>query len=144
MNSTTKIALDISFENVTEIWIKSGENIWVWNPDRTVETLGGGEGPHHISRFLDDSDGDHWYLFGMPAGNFSVHDLVRGDSFEDAYESYIDWAAENRCIKIEKEDYEDYGVEGDSPTCGFTSDGVPVDTESIRGEQVRLHKVVCA
>ena len=64
--------------------------------------------------------------------------LQVGSSFEDAYESYID---NDDSLIIPPEDYKDYAVESDSPTCGFTSDGQPVDTESVQGFEVTLTSV---
>lgn len=64
--------------------------------------------------------------------------LQVGSSFDDAYESYVD---NDESLIIPPEDYKDYDVEGDSPTCGFNSDGQPVNTESVQGFEVTLTSV---
>lgn len=138
------VNLDVSLENVSQIWVESGGFLWVWNPDKTVEShdlMDRVGGPYHIVDFLDESDGERWFIFAVVDCHFPARDLVRADSFEGAYEEYVDWAAENRHIKIEEGDYADYKVESDESTCGWTSDGTPVDTESIQGHEVQLWKI---
>jgi hypothetical protein len=61
-----------------------------------------------------------------------------GSSFEDAYESYCD---NDESLIIDAAAYDDYGVNTDNATCGFTSDGMPIDTESISGFDLSLVSV---
>lgn len=93
-------------------------------------------GPYHISAIVDDDfDGSEWFLFAVVDCYFPCHDLVRADSFEDAYEKYIDWAAENRGIKFDDADIPPNESDEWENIC-MTSNGVPVDTDNIQGFQV--------
>lgn len=64
-----------------------------------------------------------------------------GSTFEDAHESFCD---NDASLIIDESDYDDYGVRTDNPTCGFTSDGMPIDTESVRGFDLSLVSVTFA
>lgn len=64
--------------------------------------------------------------------------LQFGSSFEDAYESFLD---NDESLVIPPEDYADYDVETDNPTCSFNSSGEPVDSETIQGFEVKLRSI---
>lgn len=97
---------------------------------------------HKRIQSILDSSGSSWlshaYIF-YTADCFDPPVYLQfGSSFEDAYESFID---NDESLIIPPEDYKDYDVESDSPTCGFTSDGQPVDTEAVQGFKVTLTSV---
>ena len=64
-----------------------------------------------------------------------------GGAFHDAHESFCD---NDDSLIIDIPDYADYGVETENPTCGFTSDGKPIDTEGVRGFDLQLVQVTFA
>jgi hypothetical protein len=130
----------VDCEHVQRIRVRQGESEWVLDLTGTVEThypMDRVGGPYRIHDFAE-SDGEQWFLFSVADCAFPLVDLVRGSSWEDAYESYIDWAAEHRHIAIDPADFGDYALETNNPTCHFTSDGRPVDTDNVQGNQVRL------
>lgn len=126
--------------HVRRIRVKHGEAEWVLDLSGTVEThdpLDRVGGPYRIHDFVE-SDGEQWFLFSVVDCAFPLVDLVRGSSWEDAYETYVDSAAEKRDIAIAEADFDDYALESDNPTCHFTSDGRPVDTDNVQGNVVTL------
>ena len=130
----------VDCEQVQRIRVRQGEAEWVLDLSGAVETHAPMDrvgGPYCIHAYVE-SDGEQWFLFSVVDCAFPLTDLVRGSSWEDAYETYVDWAAERRQIAIDEADFKDYAVESDSPTCSFTSDGKPVDTDSVHGDQVTL------
>jgi hypothetical protein len=153
-----KLPIDLSgieLERVVEIWVsrfslaalrtlpadKRDRELYVWSIDNSVDTSEV-VGPSTLFDVVRESDGAYWYMFWCADCFSPPMDLVRGDSFEDAYEYYIDWAAEHRGLKIEEPDLKDYDIDGDNPTCSFTSEGIPVDTNSVNGTEVYLYKLV--
>ncbi len=121
--------------------------LWVWSSGdidahHPVDRCGG---PYKLSDVINECGGARFYLFSVQDCAFAITDVVLADSWEEAYEEYIDWAACHRGIGIDKKDYGDYGISEenwDSATCSFTSNGTPVDTEAIQGHEVTLYKVV--
>ena len=96
---------------------------------------------HIISEILnEDSDDERWFIFYVEDCYSPPMTLVRARSWEEAYEIYIDWAAEHRGLEITEDARKDY--EGpDGLVCSYTSNGVPVDTKSIQGFEVRLERI---
>jgi len=130
----------VDCEGVQRIRVKQGDAEWVLDLTGTVESHAPMDrvgGPYRIQDFVE-SDGEKWFLFSVVDCAFPLTELVRGSSWEDAYETYVDWAAEKRHIAIDESDFGDYAVESDNPTCSFTSDGKPVDTDNVQGNQVML------
>jgi hypothetical protein len=134
----------VDCDKVRQIWVRAGESEWVY------DTIGAQEshdpmdrvgGPYRINEYVE-SEGDKWFLFACVDSYFPLRELVRGNSFEDAYETYIDFASEKRHLRIPPEAYADYDVESDSPNCSFDSSGNPVDTECIQGSEVQLSRLV--
>lgn len=123
------------------------EILWIWDATGKTETHNPMDrvgGPMHISGIDTDSEGDRWFLFSVVDSYFPVTHLVRGNSFEDAYEYYVDYAAKHCGIKIEEPDLKDYKIADDDEgtlECDFTSDGQPVDTSNIHGQEARLVSV---
>ena len=58
--------------------------------------------------------------------------IVRASSWEEAYEGFIDWQVDQ--LKIEEPDLKDY----DEESLHYSSNGVPVGTEGVRGKEVWL------
>jgi hypothetical protein len=141
---TTELKLGyVDCENARRIWVRSGEAEWVFDAEGKTEShdpMDRVGGPYRISAFVSDSDGSQWFLFAVVDCHFPLHDLVRGDSFEDAYEAYIDWAAEHRHIAIAEDELPDY-LDGDDFSGSYTSDGRPVDTDNVQGHQVTLLRI---
>jgi len=139
--TTTTVALGyVDCDRVQRIRVQQGDAEWVLDLTGTVEThdpMDRVGGPYRVHAYVE-SDGDQWFLFSVVDCAFPLRDLVRGRSWEDAYETYIDWAAEHRHIVIDESDFGDYAVETDNPTCNFTSNGKPVDTDSIQGGPAKL------
>lgn len=121
------------------------EDCWVFNPDKTIDTHCPEDrcgGPYGLFAVVNPDDyGERWFIFAVVDSHFPLRELVRADSFDDAYEIYVDHAAEHWHLKIEPEEFADYGVDTDSPTCSFDSHGNPVDTDSIHGSEVRLTRI---
>lgn len=89
---------------------------------------------YKLTAFVDDEygSGSKWFLFGIPVGNFGICDLVRGDSFEEAYQNYLEFASKHRNLEIEDPTNE----EMESGT--WTDGGILVDTSEVTGHEVRL------
>jgi len=135
----------IDLEHVTQIWVRFGDSPYCLDTTGAIDThdpLDRVGGPYRITSYVE-SDGDKWFLFAVVDSHFPSHDLVRGDSWEGAYETYIDWAADHRNIVIDENEIDDYR-DGDDNRCNWTSSGTPVDTESIKGAEVTLEKIVTA
>jgi hypothetical protein len=134
----TKLGWHDDLSGATAIWVrdKGGEE-WVWQKGREIEAHDPADrlgGPYRLYDFVDTGSGEHLYIFAVVDSAFPAYDLVRADSFEDAYEAYIDWAAHHRNIAIDEQDLKDYDPDG----IHFTSDGIPVDVDDIHGAKVRF------
>lgn len=143
---TTRKPVELGYLDLTatQLWVLQGEGEWVFDTTGTVEShdpMDRVGGPYRITDYVD-SDGDKWFICAVADCAFPCYDLVRGDSWEEAYENYVDWAAEHRHIQIEEADYGDYAVDSEDPTCSFTSDGKPVDTDSVHCTEVVLARIV--
>jgi hypothetical protein len=133
----------VDCEQVQRIRVRQGKAEWVLDLTGTVEThdpMDRVGGPYRIHAYVE-SDGEQWFMFSVVDCAFPLRDLVRGSSWEDAYETYVDWAAEHRHIAIDQADFKDYGVETDHATCNFTSHGKLVETENVHGDQVALSAI---
>jgi hypothetical protein len=122
----------------SSIWVEDNTgNRWVWQKEKKIETYDPADrvgGPYHISALVDEGSGEHLYIFAVVDSYFPLHDLVRANSWEEAYDIYLDWAAAHRHIAIDKEDLKDYKED----ELSFTSNGIPVDTDNINGHEVTL------
>jgi hypothetical protein len=97
---------------------------------------------HKIYEVLnDDNDGENFYVFYCEDCYSPPFTLVRASSWEEAYEVYTDWAAKNRGLAILECEEKDYYDEHGELVCSFTSDGTPVDTESVNSFEVKLERV---
>ncbi len=89
-----------------------------------------------------DSSGSSWlenaYLFYTEDCYDPPVYVQFGITFEDAHESFCD---NDESLIIDESAYGDYCVRTDNPTCGFTSDGQPIDTEAVRGFELSLVSV---
>lgn len=87
----------------------------------------------YLSGFLSSS-GSSWdneaYLFAVADCAFPCLYIQFGSSFEDAYESFCD---NEPSLLIPESDYADYDLHSENPTCQFTSDGKPIDTDNVQG-----------
>jgi hypothetical protein len=75
----------------------------------------------------------NWFIFFINDCFDPPMYAINGNSFEDAYEEFIDWKEAE--LRIDDADLADYG--GD---VHYSPNGVPVDTESIQGFDVKLVK----
>jgi hypothetical protein len=133
----------VDCEKARRIWVRSGDAEWVHDSEGKTEChdpMDRVGWPYRISAFVSESDGRQWFLFAVGDCHFPLHDLVRGDSFESAYEAYLDWAAEHRHIAITEDELPDY-MDGDNFTGSYTSDGKPVDTDNVQGHEVTLLRI---
>lgn len=164
--------------NVERIFVRfnslNSQAVYVWiDPeaysvhDRTlaeklVEALLGGRSVNVRPLYLID---DFWNSSGSKLFIFYVADcfdpplyLVQSDSFEDAYEQFIDHAAIHLGLAIEDSELHEYSNNPatktnytreewdaltiteklDSLEIFYSSNGVPVDTESVQGEEASL------
>lgn len=136
----SKLGWHDDLSEATSIWVKGtrGEE-WVWQKGKEIVAHDPADrvgGPYRIYDFIDEGSGEHLFIFAVADSYFPLHDLVRADSFEDAYEAYIDWAAKRRHIAIEPPDLADY----DPDSLNYTSSGVPVDTDNVHGNEVRFDR----
>lgn len=116
---------------------------WIWQSDElgdakesTYHPVDRCGGPLKLSGIDTKSLGntfmdDLWWIGCVADCHFPIYDAIRASSFTEAYESYLDYAAEHRGIVIQESDYADYDVDSDCPKCGFTSNGTPIDTDSV-------------
>ena len=126
------------------------KSIWMWSCDPNAKTkhpMDRCGGPYGISDIvnvvLNESPGscEQCWLMCLADCAFPIYDLVFADTESEAMELYADFCADHRNALIPESDYEDYDVEGDSPTCNFTSDGRPVDTDTMVITPMRLVSV---
>ena len=129
------------FDDPGEIMVVDSQgNEWLWEKSKKkaahdpMDRVGG---PFRLSDFIDDN-GDKFFIMTVVDCAFPLSDLVRADSFESAYEAYIDWAAKRRHLEISIEDLKDY----DPEQVHMTSNGVPVDDENLKGSEVKLVKAL--
>lgn len=137
-------------ENLCRVWVRDPrvpahheEAVWLWDETKLLKShdpMDRVGGPYRIVDFIGDQSiaGDRWFLFAVADCAFPLHDLVRADSWEEAYEIYCDWAAEHRHIKIEQPNLSDYVDEQGEYNGSYTSDGTPIDTENVCGFEVTL------
>lgn len=126
---------------------------WVYDPSGTVESHCPedrcGE-PFKIPSFCEDTDGDQWFLFAICDSHFPSRYLVRGDSFEDAYEAFVESAIEQ--LGISDEDLPDYfpdntrwmdrsNYDWDNYTGSYSASGTPVDTDDVQGGEIFLTRI---
>jgi hypothetical protein len=135
-----KLGWHDDLDGATAIWVKGtrGEE-WVWQKGKkgSIESHDPADrvgGPYRLYDFIDEGSGEHMFIFAVADSYFPLHDLVRADNFEDAYEAYIDWAAKRRHLAIEPPDLADY----DQDSLNYTSDGIPVDTDNVQGFEVKF------
>lgn len=141
------------------IWVRHFEKsdekpfevcFWLWqdagniNKIETHDPMDRVGGPYELTDFVDDEYGfgEKWFIFYVQDSYFPTYDLVRGDSFEEAYQNYLDFAAEHRHIKIEEHEMKDYEDEKTGEFRGnFTENGIAVDTENVQGFEVSLVRI---
>lgn len=118
---------------------------WVYNPSGEVEShhpMDRVGGPFRLLDLVDeDGSGDKWFIFAVVDSYFPIHHVVRGSSWENAYEQYIDYAAEHCHIVINAEELPDYLNEEGEFEGSYTSNGEPVETDNIQGFEVKLSRL---
>lgn len=97
-------------------------------------------GPVRLSGMnVDEGDG-RFFLFWIADCMSPPMYVVLASSLEDAYEIFVDWQVDQ--LKIEDDDLKDYIVDSATGEVGkgatYTSSGVPIDTESVSGQEVFL------
>lgn len=123
----------MEFSKVVRIWTRVGKTLWVFDSTgqiRSHHPMDRCGGPMGIVDYAG-GEGNKFYIAAVADCAFPVYDLVRGENFDDAMEQYIDWAAEHRGITIAEEDFQDYTDQDGELECQFTSEGIPVDTDSL-------------
>lgn len=113
--------------------------LWCYDTTGAVETHDPADrcgDPLRIYGFVSDSWGERLFLFCIADSHFPITYLVFGDNFQAAYECFIDHQADY--LEIGEDEADDYKLNTDDPTCGFTSDGKPVDTDNVQGFEVAL------
>ena len=136
--------------NVTRIEVKGSRAVSraVWRADGTSEsdaqpfTLVNPENwPTGANRpflfWVEDCYSPPLYLVAVESFRDS------DDGFADAYEVFLDFAADRCHLLIEEPDLKDYLDGSGEYTGDYTSDGRPVETESIRGEACRIVRIDC-
>lgn len=133
------------------IWVQSlqapvgsEDGIWVWDCEGKIEThcpMDRVGGPYGLSDFVNEDCGERFFVFAVADCAFPIYDLVCADSWEHAYEDYIDFAAEHRHCLIDDTDLKDYLDKNGEYQGSLTSDGKPVDTDNIQGDEVRLIRI---
>lgn len=118
-----------------QIFVKTDEDCY---PDTKVSGL-------IVSDNAYDDD-DPFFIFYVSDCAFPPFYVVRGRSFEDAYEAFVDDCVERKdgSVVIDYKDPEavkDYGLDGENPSCNFSSDGTPVCTEAVQGFEINLRAV---
>lgn len=135
-----KLNWHADLSTATQIWVKDSRgNDWVWQKGKEITAHDPADrvgGPFRIYDLVDEGSGEKLFIFAVADSYFPLHDLVRADTFEDAYEAYIDWAAKRRHLAIEPPDLQDYNEDD----LHYTSDGVPVDTDNVQGFEVRFDR----
>lgn len=119
--------------------VHSNERQYLWGEGETSDVVG----PARVSDLIDDwgLDGGVWVIFYLADCAFPPLYAIRGRTFEEAYEVFVDWHAENQHgLKIEDSEMADY----DQDNLNYTSNGIPVDTESVGGFEVKLVSVTMA
>lgn len=129
--------LDFDDLNVTGITVRQNESIvkYLWTEKEVVSN-----GDKKISALIVDETcfNKRAFILYVEDTSSPCMDLVLSDSWEEAYECYKDWAADNRNIKISDQDLDDYDGNED-----VTSTGIPIDTESIKGFEVKIVSIDC-
>ena len=138
MNMNKNKTIELSGVVATSLLFAKGERQYLWGAGETSDVVG----PARIVNVLDDWDLDDavWCIFYLEDCYWPALYAVRGEHFQAAYEAFIDWHAENQHgLKIEDDELKDY----DENTLHFTSNGIPVDTESVQGFEVKLISIGC-
>lgn len=145
MTKTTKQPANLSYVDcgqVKQITLCDPNNldtIWLWDATGEREAhcpMDRVGGPFCLYDLVECDDGKCWFVFAVCDSYFPIHDLVRADSWEEAYEKYVDFVCEHRHCKIADENLSDYGDDYQ-----VTSDGTPVNTSTIQGNELRLLKI---
>lgn len=135
-NTSTEKAKLISLDNIerisTLVWSANGRQ-YLWGKGETSDVVG----PTSVSDVSDYGWGK-WFIFVIADCYFPPLYAVRHESFESAYEEFCDWQVEQ--LKIEELDLKDY----DENALHYSSNGAPIDTESVQGFEVTLVRVECA
>ena len=138
-NSTESLPSEFS-EELSNLKISTavflhGDKRYVYNhPDTPKEKkIPVNVGDGYLSGFLASS-GSGWdkeaFIFTVVNCFDPCLYIQFGQSFEDAYESFCDNAPE---LIIPESDFKDYDMDSENPTCQFTSDGKPINTDNVQG-----------
>lgn len=139
--------LDFDDNPPKAVWVKDRDAVWVLgNGIESHDPLDRVGGPYRISNYCTETNGgEKFFLAWIVDSWFPPCILVMGDSFEDAYENFIDWLAdtgmycmvvddEKELAEMQKDDWDGAGVD-------FSSNGIPVYADSIQMCEVKLLKL---
>lgn len=128
----------ISDLQATSLLFESKDRKYLWGKGETSDVVG----PARVSHVIDEwgLDGGTWFIFYLDDCFFPPMYAVRGEHFQAAYEAFCDWHAKNlHGLKIEDDELKDY----DEDSLSFTSNGIPIDAESVCGFEVKLVTIGC-
>lgn len=132
MSAPTK-PITISEVEAEVLILEFGGNEYLWGPGETSSCR---PGPVKIYDINMSWGSGRWFMFWVADTYDPAGYAIQHDSFENAYEEFCDWKED--MLKIEEPDLKDYMEDPENPTCSFSSKGVPIDTESIQGREVKL------
>ena len=90
---------ELSPEEIAYIQENGHDRLWVWDCEDKIEShdpMDRVGGPFKLSDFVNEDSGDRFFVFAVLDSYFPIYDVVCANSWEDAYEAYIDFAADNR------------------------------------------------
>ena len=120
--------IEIDTKNDTPILVFRNKNSDRYYVHGNLESSSVAPGPVILSGFNDDEGDGKFFLFWIADCMSPPMYVIMEQSFEAAYEAFVDWQVEQ--LKIEQ------GEENGEDHSSYTSNGVPVDTESVGGEEV--------
>jgi hypothetical protein len=129
------LAIELDGSEYTTLIFQHDDTFYLWGEGRTYDTR---PGPGRLTDVNTDWGSGKWFVFCVADCAFPPMFAIRHDSWEDAYAEFVDWQVE--MLKIEESDLKDYkeGGNDEGADCDYTSNGVPVDTEAVKGFEVAL------
>lgn len=127
---TFTIYVDGEEKEVATIVLEARGRRYLWGEGETSDV----SGPAKLSGVYMTSNAqeDGWFILYIADCYSPAMYAINAQSFEDAYEEFIDLKTDQ--LKIEDGDMADY----DQDSLNYNSSGVPVDTESVQGFDARL------
>lgn len=136
--------LDLDDNPPRIIRVKRGDAEWVLGDGvESHDPMDRVGGPYRICDFCTETNGgEKFFIAWIVDSYFPPAILVIGDSWEDAYENFIDWLAESGRFDMVVTDEKELKEMEENPddVCGvaWSSNGVPVYDESIQMDEVAL------